>query len=87
MTTVNKLMIGVAAGAILGILYAPDKGSHTRNKLSRTGNDIRDRFNSMKDALSDKIDQFRGDVDDIAYEETIISVSENEPSVAPPSWQ
>ncbi len=32
--TLLAFMVGAATGAILGILYAPDKGSNTREKLS-----------------------------------------------------
>jgi gas vesicle protein len=85
MTSVSKLIIGVTAGAILGILYAPEKGSLTRRKLSRTGNKLRERLSNIKSAINDKIESLKEDVEDIAYHETVIS--ENETTVKPHSWQ
>lgn len=86
MNTVDKIFIGVAVGAVLGILYAPDRGSATRRKLSRAGNDIRDRFYDIRDNISDKIDSFNENADDnMVYHEMII---ENEGSVdRPESWK
>jgi gas vesicle protein len=43
------ILIGAAAGAALGLLFAPYKGSKTRRKLIGAGNDL-------KDAIKDKVD-------------------------------
>lgn len=76
MKTVNKILIGVAVGAVLGILYAPNKGSITRRKLSRTGNDLRESLNDLKDAINEKIDSLKEDIDDVASQEKIITENE-----------
>lgn len=65
-------MAGVAAGAALGILFAPAKGSETRKDLAGKGEDlkesIKEKFNEFLDDISEKYDnasQEDSDMDDV----------------------
>ena len=39
------VLAGLAAGAVLGVLFAPEKGSNTRKKISRKTEDLMDEMN------------------------------------------
>lgn len=46
-------VVGAAAGAVIGILYAPDKGENTRSKLYFQLNKYRDQ---LKQLINDIVD-------------------------------
>ena len=51
--------VGIAAGAVLGILFAPDKGSETRKKLNKKSkkivDEVKEKFNGFKEELEKKM--------------------------------
>jgi len=64
MTTGTKVLLGIlgaaAAGVVIGLLIAPDKGSETRKRIAKTTGDwadqvgnvfkkTRDQYNDLKD--------------------------------------
>jgi gas vesicle protein len=51
---VLAVLASVAAGAALGVLFLPDKGSSMRKKISKKGEDL---TNALGDKLHEKFDE------------------------------
>jgi len=64
------IVAGAAAGALVGVLFAPHKGSVTRKKISRTtGNyadGLKEKFGEMVDSVTEKFDKVKDDVAEFA---------------------
>ncbi len=62
----SKLFIGFAAGLLVGVLFAPDKGSETRERIARRGRDLKDKFNDLIDSLADRFESAKEEADNFA---------------------
>jgi gas vesicle protein len=49
--TFLAFLTGIAAGVVIGVLYAPDKGKNTRDKLSFQLTKYRDKLKELIDEL------------------------------------
>jgi gas vesicle protein len=49
------VLAGVAAGALIGVLFAPEKGSVTRRRISKKGDDYLDELKEKFDDFFDTV--------------------------------
>ncbi len=66
MNNTSKVLVtlasGVALGAVLGILFAPDKGTETRKKIKdkskKLADDVKHKYEDLKGNLKGKAQDF-----------------------------
>ena len=74
MNTIGKIAIaaaaGVVAGAVMGVLFAPDKGENTRKKIVDGGKKLTDtvknKVNGLKVNIRSKAEAMKEEVDEFA---------------------
>lgn len=58
---VSGILVGAAAGAVLGLLFAPDKGCETRKKIRQGADDLvsnlKNKVGSLKQTVTDRFEE------------------------------
>ena len=69
---IGALLLGAAIGGVLGILFAPDKGSETRKRIAGKADDLTD---SLKDKFNALMEEAKNELE--AAKEKAIDFAEN----------
>lgn len=60
--TIGAFLIGVAVGAVIGILYAPQSGEETRKFISEKGSQTVDELNHKVNHLREQLEKLSKEV-------------------------
>jgi gas vesicle protein len=78
------LLAGVAAGALAGILFAPAKGSRTRRRIMKKGEDytevLKEKFNDLLETVTEKMEMVKEEVSKFA-DKKVVKPEKVEPAV------
>ena len=55
--SIISILGGVAVGTALGVLFAPDKGTNTRKKISKKGNDLKNKAKETLVEVADNVSE------------------------------
>lgn len=70
---ISGLLVGAAVGAVLGILFAPDKGEETRKKMKKKASglsdELKNKFSEAKETLREKFEKIKSEAEDIIDQE------------------
>jgi gas vesicle protein len=73
MKNTSKMLIalgaGLAIGGVLGVLFAPDKGTNTRHKIAENGKKLADQFKQKvkmgKEKMEEKLARVNGEAEEL----------------------
>lgn len=67
--TLLGIVAGVATGVVLGILFAPNKGSETRRKIGKKSkylkDEIKSKYNGVVNNIAEKIDDIEQNTENL----------------------
>ncbi len=77
---VLALLAGAATGVLAGVLFAPAKGSKTRKRILRKGEDLadelKDKFDDLLEVVAEKMEKVKEDVSDYAEKKMKLKTTE-----------